>query len=248
MRCSVLGIGRFTLVATLAAALAGLQALADASLSALPNVGASQALTASQRFSVGGGPPMGGASSGKGAQNAIHDQSGTLTITRVASDSARLAASDGLDAFDQTLHVDARGAVAQPSPANPFIDALDTVAAVLAAAPSNPQKGAAWSASVTAPSWINNFMNGALPKSLSSIPVSVTVASVTGDTMNLRGEGKGEFTMATGMGNQTSTISVALDCTLRSSQVQSCSRTTSLGMNLGPTNYGFGETTTLAAK
>jgi len=190
---------------------------------------------------------MGGASSGKGAQSAMHDQSGTLTITRVANDSARLVASDGLDAFDQTLHVDARGAVAQPSPANPFIDILDTVAAVLAAAPASPQKGAAWSVNVAAPSWINNFMNGTLPKSLSSIPVSVSVVSVTSNTFSLHGEGKGELTMATGMGNQTNTISVALDCTLHSSQIKSCSRT-SLGLNLGPTNYGFGETTALAAK
>jgi hypothetical protein len=246
MRFSVLG--RFTIVAALATGLAGLQALADGSLSALPNVGASQALNASQKFSVGGGPPMGGASSGKGAQGALHDQSGTLTITRIANDSARLASSDGLDAFDQTLRVDARGAIAQPSPANPFIDALDTVTAVLAAAPANPQKAAAWSVSVTAPSWINSFMNGALPKSLSSIPVNVTVASATGDTLSLRGEGKGEFKMATGMGDQTNTISIALDCTLRSGQIKSCSRMTSLGLNLGPTNYGFGETTALAAK
>ncbi len=249
MRLSAFRTMGGAVTAALVVGFIGVQASADGPLSALPNVGASQTYSAAQQFSIPGGGflPPGAAANGKGPVNP-HDQSGTLTITRVASDSIRVSASDGLDAFDQTLHVDAQGSVAQSSPANPFIDELDNVAAILAAAPSNQQKGATWSVKLPTPSWIAAFMPGSTPKEFSSVPVTVTVAAVTGDTTSLHGEGKVEVKVGTGLGTQTNRLSIAADCTLHSGHLKSCSRTTSFGYDLGASSMGFSETTTLTAK
>ena len=239
MRASVFGIGRFTLALALASSLVGLRALGDGSLSALPNVGASQVFNASQEFTIGA----------KGVQGVPHNQSGTLTVMRVASDSARFSASDGLDAFDQMLHVDTKGTIAQSSPANTFVDALDTFAAAFAAAPANMQKGDKWSVTVASPSWINSYTKGTLPKFMSSIPLNIKVASVTADTAELVGIGEDAFTTTTGTGNQMNIITLDFECTLHSGQIKSCSRTTTLALNLKPNvPSGFGETTTLSTK
>lgn len=238
MRYFGFGIGRFTLALALASSLVGLQALGAGSLSVLPNVGASQVFNASQEFTIGA----------KGVQGVPHNQSGSLTVMRVAADSARFSASDGLDAFDQTLRVDARGTIAQSSPANIFVDALDTFAAALAAAPANMQKGVKWSVTVATPSWINPYTKGTLPKSMSSIPLNVKVVSVMADTAELVGVGSVSVLLTTDTA-QMDTMSMVFECTLRSGQIKSCSRTTTLALNLKPNvPSGFGETTTLTAK
>lgn len=239
MRYFAFGIGRFTLALALASSLVGLRALGDGSLSALPNIGASQVFNVSQEFTIGA----------KGVQGVPRNQSGTLTVMRAGSDSARFSTSDGLDAFDQTLHVDTRGTISQSSPANTFVDALDTFAAALAAAPANTQKGVKWKVTVAAPSWINSYTKGTLPKSMSSIPLHIKVASVTEDTVELVGIGEDAFTTVADTGYLMNIMTLNFECTLRSGRIKSCSRTTTLALNLRPNvASGFGETTTLSAK
>ena len=241
----VLGV---TLAIVLASSLFVSHAVADQPLAALPSVGASQGYAASQQFSMPGGmPPPGAGSNVKGGNKLPHDQTGTLTLTRAASDSVRVAASDGLDAFDQTLHADANGIIAQSSLANPFIDVFNTAAAMLAAAPASAQKNAKWNIKVAAPSWMSS-MGMAVPKELSSVPVTITAVSVTTNAVTLHGEGKADQTMATGMGSQTIELSVATDCTIRSGNLKSCSRTTGISTTLASASYGFSETTSLTAK
>jgi hypothetical protein len=223
------------------------RANADQSITPLPSVGSSQAYVASQQFPMPGGMLPPGGSSAKGGGKLPHDQSGTLTLTRAASDSVRVAASDGLDNFDQSLHADANGTIAQSSPANPFVDVFDMVAVMLAAAPANLQKNATWNIKVAAPSWMNS-MGMTVPKDLSSVPMTITAVSVAANAITLHGEGKATKTMPTGMGPETIAVSLSTDCTIGSGRLKSCSRTTGISTGIASGSYGFDETTTLTAK
>jgi hypothetical protein len=239
MRFPVFGIGRFAFALAMTSSLVGLHAQGASSLSALPHVGGTQVFNAMLEFTAA-----------KGLQGIPHNQNGTLTVTRVADDSARFSASGGLDEFDQTLHVDGRGVVAQSSTANTFVDALDTVGVALAAAPANLQKDVKWSATVATPSWIKSYTKGALPESASSIPLNIKVDSVREDTVELSGVGANSFFTTAGAETRMNNIVIALDCTLHSGQLKSCTRTTDIALNLKLNVPGGGvlEKTTLTAK
>jgi hypothetical protein len=165
------------------------------------------------------------------------NQSGTLTVARVAVDSVHVSATDGLTAFDQTLNVDPQGTVAQSSPASPFIDLLDYVAAILAAAPPNVQKDAQWSVNVSALSPVQTAGTGMeggsqytprhQPKNTNiNLSLTTKLVSVSGDVLTFHGEGIMKQEMETIAGMTGQDIATTIDFKLKSGQLQSCTRTT----------------------
>ena len=222
------------------------QADADNAWSVLPDVGGSQSYAAVEHFSVPGGVALPG--SGPNLHNghkAPHEQSGTLTVTRLGADATRVEAKDGLDAFDQTLHTDAQESITQPSPGSPFVDLLENAAAIFSAAPAGAHQGAQWHATIAPPSWLSDNVNP-LPKELSSIPLTLTVGSVTGNTVNVHGDGKSQYTPG---GEETISFSVAIDCTVRAGRFNSCTRSGVMGIAMrSGAAYDFTETTSLAPK
>jgi hypothetical protein len=224
----------FVLALAFVSAFICVRVLADGQLSALPNVGASQTYNASENAPVG---PW--------------SQSGTLTIARVAEDSLHVSATNGLAALDQTLSVDPKGSVAQPSPPSPFIDLLDYVAAILAAAPPNVQKGAQWNVNVSALSPEDTARESGVAahgytKHLKPFDIrmtlTITLASVSGDVMTFHGQGTVKQETATIAGASGEDIYNTIDFELKSGQLQSCTRTTqvaniALGQPMGTVSY-----------
>jgi len=224
------------------------QAVADASLSALPSVGASQVFTATEQYTMNGmSIPPGPMPTLRGGGQAPHDQSGTLTVTRAVADSVHIAASDGLDTFDQTLQVDTQGSIAPPKPQYTFVELLSNVVAVLAAAPAPLQKNATWSVKLASPSWMSSGRS-ALPSQLSSVPATFKVISVTGNSVSVHGDGKFEQDAQTIRGTATSGWSASVDCTFTSGRIHMCSKTTTLGGGMPGTQLNLSDTVTLTAK
>jgi hypothetical protein len=228
-------------------ALAARAAWADANPAVLPDPGSTRSFSASEQFeSPGGFMPPGNAPTMKGVTRP-HSQSGTLTLNRVSNDSLHLTASDGLDAFDQTLHVDGRGIVDQSKPPYAFTDLLNSLSAMMAAAPAALQKDATWTTSIATPSWLSN-VRGSMPKEMSEVTMTMKVAAVAGNTMLVHGDGKNEFKMATGMGAERSVIAMAIDCAFVSGQMRKCSRKTTMEMSVGAMDMTFGDNVELATK
>jgi len=218
------------LMLCLASSLVGLEARADGQMSVLPNVGTSQRYNASH-----GLPYMG-------------SQDGTLTITRADVTSVHITAGGSLTAFDQTLSVDSSGSIAQVSPADPFINTLNNLTAILAAAPSSLQPNAQWTLKIQAPSWPSGRRPMSLPKGFESVPVTVTVTSVSGNVVSLHAEGKDETDMMTIAGNSGTRESMTVDFQLKSGLLESCTQTTELafGMMASPTTIS--QSASLTAK
>ena len=225
------------------------QAVADASLSALPSVGASQVFSATEHYSMNGmSMPPGPLPTLKDGEQMPHDQSGTLTVTRAAADSVHIAASDGLDTFDQTPQVDAQGSIAPPKPQYTFVELLSNVAAVLAAAPAPLQKDATWSVKLTSPSWMSSGRLP-LPSQISSVPAAFKVVSVTGNSVSVHGDGKFENNIQTIRGPATSGWSASIDCKFMSGRIHMCSKTTTLGAAIpGAQFIKMSDVVTLTAK
>lgn len=229
----------FALVPALVSGFVCLRALADGQLSAQPNVGTSQTFSASE--------------------NGVMYQSGTFTVARVTADSVRVSATDGLPASDQVLKIDPQGSVAQPSPASPFIDLLNYVAVILAAAPSNAQKDAQWKVSLSALSPLQTAEEGfaagtsyrpkpVRPPGNASITVTTKLASVSGDVLTFHGEGTESQETATIQGNAGWSETITIDFVLKSGHLQSCTRTAlmAMGQESNPMKMSF--VTSLTAK
>ncbi len=238
-----------TALTALLIALTARTAIADSNASVLPDSGSTRVFAATEQFeSPGGAMPPASAQSFKGVVMP-HTQSGTLTLNRISSDSVRLTASDGLDPFDQTLHIDSRGAVEQPKPSYAFADFLNSVSTVMATAPQGLPKDANWNVTVSTPPWIGGFGGGSMPKQLTSIPMTMKVAAVSGNTTLVHGDGKNVLEMATGMGQQRSVVAMAMDCAFVADHVQKCTRKTSLEMVVGTMMHiTLGDTVEIAAK
>jgi hypothetical protein len=200
--------------------LTDIQALADANLSALPTVGSSQTYRASE--------------------NGMMYQDGTLTISRVTTDSVHVTTSNGLPAFDQALSVDERGSMQQqPSAVSPFIDLLNYVAAILAAAPAGAREGAQWSVSLSGMSPIEAARQGFsagtkyAAKNIKSVDIpivmSIKLVSVSGNVWTFHGEGSQEKYTSTIGGNMGESINTTIDFVIKSGVLQSGTRTTILG-------------------
>jgi hypothetical protein len=234
----MIGLLRAALVVALTGSLCS-QALADASLSGLPGVGTSQKYAASETAGM--------------------SQSGMLTVARVTVDSVHITASDGLPALDQSLSVNQHGSMAQPSPASPFIDLLNYVATILAAAPPNLQKGAQWDATLSATTPLDTAAQSLAagspyaPKTkMKSVDVPITIAtklvSVSGDTLTFHGEGVMKQYTATVGGNMGETITTTIDFVLKSGVLQSASRTTIAGFGPEGNPMNMSYVTALTAK
>jgi hypothetical protein len=211
------------------------QANADEAQSVLPNVGASQVFDASVHINLPMALPP-GSENYKSPTDLPHDQTGMLTIARTANDAVHVTAADGLDALDQTLHVDSQGSVAQPSSPSSFIDALNYVAMVVAAEPANAQAGAKWKLNVQVQS-----MGHKAPSV--SVPTNVELVSVAGDVA-IHAEG-GRRTMDH---QYTVDTSLKIDFTLKAGRLSDYVGTTTSGVDSPMINIAIGETTSLKAK
>jgi hypothetical protein len=212
------------------ASLVGLKGRADGQLSALPSVGASRTYNASQE------------------QAYLGSQGGTLTLARVDANSVHITAGGSLPAFDQTLGVDSGGSIAQPSPPDPFINLLNNLTAVLAAAPPGLQPKAQWSLKVQAPSWPSGRRAMSLPKDFATVPVTVTVTSVSGDIVSFHAQGKDEVDIMTVAGNSGTRESMTIDFELKSGQLQSCTQTTELAAGMLASPATLSQSASLTAK
>jgi hypothetical protein len=214
-------------------------ARADSQMSPLPAVGSSQQYTVSE-------------------QATMMSLGGTLGVSRQTAGSVRITTSDGLPAADQTQSVDPSGMIQQTSPASPFIDLLNYVAAILAAAPSNVQKGSQWDVKLSGLSPLETaeaaFTAGtkynmqSMPRQDLSVTVATKLVSVVGNTMTFHGEGKQQSYQATIGGNYGESVSTTIDFVLKSGLLQSCTRTTvvGLGSEANPMNEDY--TTSFSAK
>ena len=228
---------KLALIVALVAVLCS-HALADGSLSALPGVGASQKYTASESTTM--------------------SQSGTLTVARIAVDSVHITTADGLPALDQSLSVNAQGTVTQPSPASPFIDLLNYIAAILAVAPTNPQKGVQWDAKLSAMTPIETAgesMAAGTPYASQKMPavnLPITIAtkldSISGSTLKFHGEGQTKQYAATIAGNYGESITTTIDFVLKSGVMQSATRTTTLATGAEANPFNMSYVTSLNAK
>ena len=223
------------------------EAWGDANPAILPDPGSTGSFTASEQYeSPGGFMPIGTAPTVKGVITP-HNQSGTLTLNRASSDSLHLTASDGLDVFDETLHVDGRGVVDQPKPPYAFADLLNSLGVMMASAPAALQKDTSWTTSISTPSWISGA-KGSMPKEMSEVAMTMKVAAVSGNTMLVHGDGKNEVKMATGMGAARSVIAMAIDCAFVSGHLRKCSRKTTMETSVGAMDMTIGDTVELVAK
>lgn len=212
------------------------QSRADTPQATLPDVGASQVFAASVHVKLPMALPPGGENS-KYPADLPHDQTGTFTVARTASDSVHLTAADGLDALDQTLHLDDRGSIAQSSPASSFIDALNYVAAVIASEPAGAQTAATWK--------VNVQVAGMDHKSPSvSVPMSVELLSVADGVARIHAEGDSKSTIR----DSSIDTSLVIELTLKAGRVGSYTGTTTYGIATPMINLSMGETTSLTAK
>jgi hypothetical protein len=212
------------------------QAYADAAQSALPDVDASQAFVATVHINLPMALPP-GSENYQSPTDLPHDQTGTLTIARTANDAVHVIAADGLDALDQTLRVDSQGSVAQPSPPSSFIDALNYIAAVVAAEPVNAQAGAKWTVNVQVQS-----MGHKSPAV--SVATIVELISAAGDVATIHAEGEKKNTDH----QYTVDTSLKIDLTLKAGRVSDYVGTTTSGVDSPMVNIAIGETTSLKAK
>ena len=220
-------------------------ALADGNPSFLPDTGNTRSFNASEEYqSPGGFMPPGHSMTVKGVVMP-HSQMGTLTINRPAVDSVHITASEGLDAFDQTLHVDERGVVDQPKSPYPFADLLNSVTGMMASAPAGLQKDTTWDVTVSTPSWMSAM---GMSKEMSSIKTTAKVTAVAGNTMLVHADGKNEKDVSSVGGSQKAVIAVTVDCAFVSSQMQKCSRKTSMEVSLSSMDIIISDTVELNAK
>ena len=233
-RCIALALGLAGAVSA-AMLIARVQASADGQLSVLPAVGASQVYSASL---------------GEPYQNSA---TGTVTIARSASDSAHVTVADGLPPFDQTLSVTSQGSLVQPSPSNQFVDLLDTVATILAAAPSTAQKDTQWTVNLPSLGWMESGsgLSAQQAKAVGSVPpvpLTTKVVSASGDALTLHGEGTMKQEAMSSMGLMGSEITIVIDIEVKSGHLDSCSRTATESIITEGNARKIGQTISLTAK
>jgi len=213
--------------------LASASALADGQLSALPDNGATFSYAATKSSMQG--QPL----------------SGTLTLTRVDAGSVHVVEGDGLIPTDNTLAVDSQGSGAQPSPVDPFIDLLDNLAIILAAAPADLQQSSQWNVNLSPISFLQSEGNSKkhlIAPNFKYVTVTTNVVTIAGDDLTFHADGKNQSYLQTIGGPSGASESVTIDFELQSGHLKSCTQTVTFGFGYEYSPMDVTQSASLAPK
>jgi hypothetical protein len=235
--------------------------IADAAaLSLLPAVGASMTFTVTSHSDTpdhhhggsyghggfhGGQPGGGGSEDESGDYSSesedfadfLHDQSGTLTLTRTSS-GITVTTNGALDSFYSPLAITRQGRIDPGGPPERFIVAFDNAQALATGMDKQATPSGPWNATL-------NFLLG--PDTLQALPVTVQTVSTNGDDVKLQGTGEGAFTISGPIGDQPVTVDVTVNAEIAQDRLSAYAQKVAQTMTMRGRPVTITTTTSLTA-
>jgi hypothetical protein len=190
-------------------------------------------------YGNGGGQASGGQGGPQGGgqqQRFPHDQSGTLTLKRTASNSVQVTTGGDLDTLDSALPINATGGIDAGDTPNQFVVAFDNAAALVTQAPAAPKVGDSWPATIQIVT-----MGSALPTQ----SVTVKAVGVNGANLTLQATGSGTITISTPRGDRPADVSATLNLTTAAGKIASSTQQISQTVKTQYRSFTVGATTSL---
>jgi hypothetical protein len=141
----------------------------------------------------------------------LHDQKGTLTLTRTAS-TVTIASEGALDSFGSPVNILPHGLLDPGGPPERFVVSFNNAAACFSAMPSAIAAGASWTANL-------QILTGF--DSLQTLPISVTAISVNGGDVTVQGTGQANLMIPKGDDEQPATFELALTAEIAGGRLRS---------------------------
>ena len=234
---------------------------ATASVPLLPGVGASVTFTATSHTDLpnrpggfqggppdGGGFPGGGGPSGGGSPEGgppsggpgdfMRDQQGTITLLRDDSGIEPLVNGD-LDDITGPLNISSRGVVDAGTPPNRFVVAFDNAIALAEGMPSKVASNESFGANLELIAGGGAF---------ASIPMTMKIASVSGDDIKMLGTGKGTIpAMAQGGDQSSAAVDVTVSAEIKGGRLMAYSQKVAQTMSMHDNSFTITTTIGLAA-